>query len=256
MKLTLMLLRGLSRQQAHWGCFPKQLASALLAEGVASEFVFEDLPGFGARFQEPSPASIEDIADLLAPSLEQISGQVQLLGLSMGGMLALELAHRYPEKCQSLVMINSSVRPVARFYQRLQPGAYPAFLKAWFHPLKYSSERQILSISTEKYQQDEALLDTWLGYRKSHPPSRVAALKQMLAAAHYQAPSQKPINRVLLIASRKDRIASYRCTEQLADYWGLSPLIHATAGHDLPLDEPEWLVERLVNWYVENLNIL
>lgn len=255
MKLTLLLLRGLSRQQAHWGCFPKQLARALLAEGFETEFVFEDLPGFGARFQEPSPANIEDIADLLAPTLEKINGQIQLLGISMGGMLALELAGRYPEKCQSLVMINSSVKPVARFYQRLQPRAYPAFLKAWFHPLKQASERQILAISTAKYQQDEALLDTWLSYRKSHPPSRLAAIKQILAAARYQAPPQKPIERVLLIASRKDRIASYRCTEKLAEFWGLTPLINASAGHDLPLDEPEWLVEHLVSWYRKTLNI-
>lgn len=251
MKLTFFLLRGLSRQQAHWGCFPKYLARALLEEGIESDFVFEDLPGFGARFQELSPSSIEEIARLLAPSLEKIPGQVHLLGLSMGGMLALELARRYPEKCQSLVMINSSVKPVARFYQRLQLRAYPAFLKAWFHPLKQASEQQILGISTEKYQQDEALLDTWLSYRKSHPPSRLAAVKQILAAARYQAPPQKPLDRVLLIASRKDRIASYRCTEQLAEFWGISPLIHATAGHDLPLDEPEWLLEHLVKWYCE-----
>ena len=249
MKLTFLLLRGLSRQQAHWGCFPKHLARALMVQGIESDFVFEDLPGFGARFQEPSPSSIESIADLLAPSLEKIPGQVQLLGLSMGGMLALELARRYPEKCQSLVMINSSVKPVARFYQRLQPRAYPAFFKAWFHPLKHASERQILAISTEKYQRDAFLLDTWLAFRTSQPPSRLAALKQMLAAARFQAPPRPPLGRVLLIASRKDRIASYRCTKQLADYWGLSPLIHATAGHDLPLDEPEWLVEHLVNWY-------
>jgi pimeloyl-ACP methyl ester carboxylesterase len=253
MKLTFLLLRGLSRQQAHWGTFPKQLASAFSKQGIQADFFFEDLPGFGERFQQKSPASIEGIADILAQRLEQIPGKLQLIGISMGGMLALELAKRYPHKCQSLAMINSSVKPAASFYQRLQPRAYPAFLKAWFYPFRQASEQQILNISTEKYQNDPALLDTWLYYRQSQPPSRVAAFKQILAAARYQAPSVKPLKHVLLIASRHDKIASYRCTQQLADYWGLTPLIHPDAGHDLPLDAPEWLVEQLVSWYVSKL---
>jgi pimeloyl-ACP methyl ester carboxylesterase len=249
MTLTFLMLRGLSRQQAHWGVFPKQLARAFQEKGVGVEFVFEDLPGFGARHRQRSPASIEGIADVLAGTMGQIPGKVQLFGISMGGMLALELARRYPQKCQSLVMINSSVKPVAAFYQRLQPGACPAFLKAWMYPFRHASERQILNMSTELYQDDAALLDTWLRYRQACPPSRMAALKQILAASRYQAPAVKPLEHVLLIASRHDRIASYQCTRQLADYWGLTPLIHPQAGHDLPLDAPEWLVDQLVKWY-------
>ena len=250
MKLTFLLLRGLSRQQAHWGVFPKQLASTLQSKGITTEFVFQDLPGFGERYQEASPASIEAIADRLGPSIEKINDRIQLLGLSMGGMLALELARRYPQKCQTLVMINSSVKPAARFYQRLQPAAYSAFLKAFLLPSRKLSEAQILAISSERYAQDEALLDTWLYHRGRQPPSRAAALKQILAASRYLAPAEPPIERVLLIASRRDRIASYRCTEQLADFWRLSSLIHPEAGHDLPLDAPEWLVEQLTRGYL------
>lgn len=254
MKLTFLMLRGLSRQQGHWGTFPKQLAQRFLSQGIQAEFVFEDLPGFGERFRESSPVTIEAIADQLAGCISEVSGKLQLLGLSMGGMLALELANRYPEKCQSLVMINSSVKPTARFYQRLQPSAYSAFLKAFLLPSRKLSEARILAISSERYHQDEALLDTWLYFRRKYPPSRVAALKQILAAARYRAPTEPPIENVLLIASRKDRIAHYRCTEQLAEYWRLRPLIHPQAGHDLPLDDPEWLVGQLVTWYLTNFN--
>lgn len=252
MKLSFLMLRGLSRQQAHWGVFPKLLSSALQEQGIATDFLFEDMPGFGERYLESSPASIEAIADKLSASIEKMHTPVQLLGLSMGGMLALELARRYPQKCQSLVMINSSVKPAARFYQRLQPSAYTAFLKAFLLPSRRLSEAQILAISSENYQHDEVLLDTWLYHRDRQPPSRMAALKQILAASRYVAPEQPPLEQVLLIASRKDRIASFRCTEQLAKYWGLKPLIHPDAGHDLPLDEPEWLVEKLLNWYQKN----
>ena len=250
--MTILLIRGLSRQQGHWGEFAEVLTRRLKDSGVEANLVFEDLPGFGNRNQESSPSSIEKIAELLFSTLEQLhnkTGQkIHLLGISMGGMIALELAKRFPELCESLVMINSSVKPVSRIYQRLRPSAYSALFKAWFHPVMRESERQILNISSEKYAQDDALLDKWLRLRKKQPPSRTAAFKQIIAASKFQAPACPPLKKVLLIASKKDRVASYKCTENLAKYWSIKSIVHESAGHDLALDEPEWLANIIVDW--------
>lgn len=253
--ITILFIRGLSRQQGHWGKFPTILAQALNERGLKVNLVFEDLPGFGCRNQQSSPSSIEKIAELLSPTLEKLYSKteqkIHLLGISMGGMIALELAKRFPEFCESLVMINSSVKPVSRMYQRLQPSAYLAFFKAWFHPVMRESERQILKVSSEKYAHDEALLDNWLSLRKMQPPSRIAAFKQMIAASKYQAPDSPPLKKVLLVASKKDLVASYKCTLNLAEYWHIQAIIHETAGHDLALDEPVFLAKRLLNFYLE-----
>lgn len=253
---TFLLIRGLSRQQAHWGEFPDILRHYFKDNSQDVRIVFEDLPGFGQRNSEQSPASIEKIAELLSPRLEQYvteaGKKIHIVGISMGGMVALELAKRFPQYCESLVMINSSVKPVSRFYQRLQPMAYPSIIKAWFHPFMRQSEAEILKISSEIYSRDNALLNHWLGLRKKYQPSRKAAFQQIIAALKYQAAKQKPLEHVCLIASKKDRIASYRCTLNLAAYWHVGFYLHPSAGHDLALDDPEWLTETLCNWYMNS----
>lgn len=247
--ITILLIRGLSRQQGHWGEFSKILTQALNNQGLEANLVFEDLPGFGSRYQQKSPVSIEKIAELLAPTLvrlhQETSRKVHLLGISMGGMIALALAQRFPDYCESLIMINSSVKPVSKFYQRLQPTAYPAILKAWFHPNKRQSERAILNISTEYYKNDSLILARWLALRTQFPPSRQAALRQIIAASVFRTPVRPPVKKVLLIAAKNDRVAHYSCTLNLAKLWGLPYLLHAQAGHDLALDDPEWLASQI-----------
>ncbi|MFT6028918.1 MAG: pimeloyl-ACP methyl ester carboxylesterase [Oleiphilaceae bacterium] len=254
--ITILLIRGLSRQQEHWGEFPTILRRAFKEKNIAVNLAFEDLPGFGIRYQQKSPSSIEKIAALLVPTLDRLHKEskqkIHLLGISMGGMVALELARRCPEFCESLVMINSSVKPVAHMFQRLQPQAYSIFIKAFLHPSMRESERQILQISTEKYAQDARLLNYWLYLRENYPPSRKAALQQIVAASRYLAPIKKPLASVCLIASKRDRIASHHCTQNLAEYWGIDYHLHPEAGHDIALDEPEWLADNLVN-FVQNM---
>ena len=242
-----MLIRGLSRQQLHWGDFPEHLKMM-----SGSEVVFEDLPGFGLRHQEASPSRIEDIAEEVAPAIfsdkHLVAGKINLVGISMGGMVALALAKKYPQKVASLTLINSSFKPYAKFYQRLQPKAYAGFLRAWFNPVMRYSEREILRLSSNFLAADERLLDQWLDYRRQQPPSRRAAIKQILAASKFQFEADKPVERMLFIASKKDRIVSYKCSEKAALAWGAEYRCHLYAGHDLPLDAPQWLADQIVQW--------
>lgn len=242
-----MLIRGLSRQQLHWGEFPERLRA--LSGG---EIVFEDLPGFGSRYQEASPRRIEEIADEVAPVIfakkNLVAGKVNLVGISMGGMVALCLAQRYPTKVASLVLINSSFKPYAKFYERLQPKAYTGFLRAWFNPVMRYSEREILRLSSNFKASDERLLDEWLDYRRNQPPSRRAAIKQILAASQFYFRGEKPVEKMLLIASKQDRIVSYKCSENAAKALKADYRCHLYAGHDLPLDAPQWLAEQIVEW--------
>jgi pimeloyl-[acyl-carrier protein] methyl ester esterase len=32
--------------------------------------------------------------------------------------------------------------------------------------------------------------------------------------------------------------------------WTLKPLVHPQAGHDLPLEDPQWVCDQLKNWPV------
>ena len=78
------------------------------------------------------------------------------------------------------------------------------------------------------------------------------ALRQLLAAARFRAPARAPQRPVLVLTSRGDRLVHTSCSEALARAWG-SPLArHPGAGHDLPLDAPDWVVAQVRQW-VERL---
>jgi pimeloyl-[acyl-carrier protein] methyl ester esterase len=63
-----------------------------------------DLPGYGGS-SVPSPYTAEALADAMA---ETYSDPVHLIGWSMGGMVALALAARHPDKVAKLVLVGAT----------------------------------------------------------------------------------------------------------------------------------------------------
>ena len=49
-----ILLRGLTRERAHWGDFPERLRAAFPGQ----QFHLVDLPGTGIHYREASPATV------------------------------------------------------------------------------------------------------------------------------------------------------------------------------------------------------
>ena len=68
-----------------------------------------DHRGHGKSEVVPGPYGIEAMADDAAALIEQqASGAVHFVGLSMGGMVAQQLAVRHPQLVTSIVVANSS----------------------------------------------------------------------------------------------------------------------------------------------------
>jgi len=68
-----------------------------------------DQRGHGKSPAVPGPLSIEDLADDAAKLIEEVAGsEVHFVGLSMGGMVAQQIAVRHPQLVNSVVIANSS----------------------------------------------------------------------------------------------------------------------------------------------------
>jgi 3-oxoadipate enol-lactonase len=68
-----------------------------------------DHRGHGKSEVVPGPCTIEDMADDAAALIEKVTtGEVHFVGLSMGGMVAQQIAVRHPELVNSIVVANSS----------------------------------------------------------------------------------------------------------------------------------------------------
>ena len=52
----------------------------------------------------------------------------------------------------------------------------------------------------------------------------------------------------LYVHGEQDRFVSSQCSRALASAWSVPLVLHPAAGHDLPHDDPDWVIARLVEW--------
>jgi len=247
-----ILLRGLMREQRHWGGFPAQLAQALRADGEAPRIVMPDLPGNGERHALRSPTRVAEMVEFCRDELRArgLPPPYNVLALSLGGMAAVEWASRYPQEVARLVLINTSMRPYSPFYQRLRWQNYPAILKQLVAGGVARQEAMILRLTSQLTGADAGaqLLQRWIGYQREYPVTQANALRQLWAAARFRAPLERPAVPLLVLASQGDRLVDHRCSLRLAAAWDAPLRLHPSAGHDLPLDDGAWVAQAIAEW--------
>lgn len=104
-----LLLHGLGSCGADWA---PQIQALLPHHRV----IAPDLRGHGASPGVPGPWRMADLANDVLRLLERLApgGPVHVVGFSLGGMVALELARRAPQRVASLCLINSLPLPAAK----------------------------------------------------------------------------------------------------------------------------------------------
>ncbi len=240
-----VLLRGLMREARHWGTFPAQLQQAF----PNATIITPDLPGNGSLWRERSPARIEDMVEHCRTTLRHLghTPPYHLLALSLGGMAAKCWSEHHPEEVPAMVLINTSMRPYNPFHHRLRPANYAALIRMALESDPARREETILRLTSARSAAPDVLA-AWSGYARECPVSRANGLRQLLAAARFRADGAPQATRVLLLASSGDRLVNVACSNALANAWGAELAEHSQTGHDLPLDDPAWLVQRVHNW--------
>ena len=238
------LLRGLARESAHWGDFPRVLAERL----PGAEPIGLDFPGTGLPRGVQSPATVSGIAKFLQRASEPFrdAGPGFLVGVSMGGMVALEWLLRHPDDFRGAVLINTSLGGFSKATERMRPAALWGFLKARLN--SSTQEERILELLSNVPERRDEVLPDWVRVQTTRPTSTMTALRQLVAATRYQAPAQPPPHPVLLLASAKDRVVDPSCSEKIQGAFGWPLKVHPEAGHELSLDAPEWVAEEIARW--------
>jgi pimeloyl-ACP methyl ester carboxylesterase len=243
---TWVLLRGLTRESRHWGDFPETLRH----RSDDAEVCTLDLPGNGCLNRQESPSRVEDMAESCRAQLHErgLAPPYFLLAMSLGAMVAVAWANRYPEEIAGCVLINTSLRPFSPVHHRLRPRNYLSLLALLLRGRDASwREETILRLTSSHPERPEKQAE-WAGYAHQNPVSSGNALRQLLAAACYAAPLLKPIPAVLILGSAGDRLVDPRCSRRLARRWNAAFAEHPTAGHDLPLDDGAWVAGQVVGW--------
>lgn len=234
-----VLIRGLFRGKYHWGDLPQRLQCLF----PQRRFICLDIPGAGTRCREISPCNIDGMVESLRNQLPK-DQPVDLITISMGGMVGLQWAHNYPHQVQSLLCINTTARGFSPFYQRLRPKNYLTILSALCADPERRAELIYAMIANRP--PDQQVINDWAELERRYPMQSGNFLRQLVAAMRFRA--MKPSCPVRFISSRRDQLVSHHATQALALAWGCSLVINQQDGHDIPLDNPDWLCKQLTEW--------
>lgn len=186
-----ILLRGLTREAAHWGSFVEAFEHALPGARV----VVQDLPGNGLLHRAVSPATVRGMVDACRAQLaaQGVRPPFRVLAMSLGAMVATEWARVAPEELVGCVLINTSLRPFSPFYQRLRPRNYAALLRLAFGGSPSEQvEQEVLRLTSNRALHRQQVVPDWAEIRRQRPVSVANTLRQLAAAARYRAPKKPP----------------------------------------------------------------
>lgn len=243
-----LFLRGLGRNQFHWGhheSYKKELGH---------EVYFLDLPGFGLNFKKKSPLKILEITNELKKEWDLISARhpeskKTLVSVSLGGMVALDWANRYPQDWEELILINSSASDLSPPWERLRPKNYFRLLKIFLSSNINYIESVIFEMTCNMKDdvQKKKRIKEWVVIAKRYPLLRLNFLRQLFAAMRFKSP-EKINQKALVLTSRKDQFVSSKCSERIQKKYNFSIQYLENAGHDAAVDEFEEMIKAIKNF--------
>ena len=149
---AIVLLHGFADNMATWNRVVPRLA-------VDHKVIAIDLPGFGATtvpWSRPLlPGYVDVVRDVL--DAEGVPGPVALMGNSMGAVVSLVFAARYPERVDHVVLIDMpALRSVPRLWRLAMSRPAELALRAGLHRLPKGTAQYGLGWFYEQFAMSRA----------------------------------------------------------------------------------------------------
>ncbi len=245
--MNLLLLRGLAREQRHWNDFPQRLSASL--GGCAVHAL--DLPGAGTEHHRDCPLSLsamtDDVRARWLPLRDASPDPWAVVGISLGGMVTLQWLGDYPGDFSRAVVINTSAGDLALPWERMDLAVLPDLARAMVERDPVERERITLRMTTRVVRDHDSIARRWAEFRHDHPMRRRNVLRQIAAALRFRTPASVSVPLLVMIGAR-DPLANPICGKRIAARLGATLREHPAAGHDLPLDAPEWCAREITEF--------
>jgi 3-oxoadipate enol-lactonase len=208
---AVLLVQGLGYTREGWGATPRLLAERF-------RVITFDNRGMGASDIAPPPYSIEELAaDAVAVVDAAGLARVHVVGVSLGGFIAQELALGYPERVDRLVLACTS------------PGGSAAFpmpertVRAFEEFMALPGEEGLLvlvknAIADANVEARPELVDEVFRYRLANPPDPAAWEAQALVGMTFDVHARLGDVRAptLVLTGTEDVVVDPRNSELLA----------------------------------------
>jgi 3-oxoadipate enol-lactonase len=207
----LVLIQGMGFDRSGWGPVLPVLRRRF-------RLVLVDNRGTGRSDQPGGSFTVADMAaDVVAVLDAAGSTRAHVLGVSLGGMVAQELAITWPERVDRLVLACTATGWLAGYPM---PAALLGLIVATRGmPLEEARRRHTEhALSTHAVQQDPALVGRLMAVQAVRPVSQDVLSAQARAGARYTGLRQKRIEaRTLVVHGSADTVVDPRNARLLAD---------------------------------------
>jgi pimeloyl-ACP methyl ester carboxylesterase len=260
----LVLLHGLGSSLTSWLTIISDLAQR-------RRVVALDLPGFGRSARPQWPLTAPNMAKFLADFCTELDlNTMSLVGHSMGGVLAMQFAHRYGDRVIKLGLISSCLttvlgglcRPLATLVREprvLLTFCYQAGVAALPLPhafLKYVMDRQVLRVlACAPYVHDARRLDPAalvLAFSHTGRPGNRLVIgmgRSVSLNALLDGLRQRAAIDVLIVAGDRDRLVAAGDVEFFRQRLGVTRLfVMPETGHWPTIERPAVLGAALIAW--------
>ena len=220
--------------------------------------IYLDLPGFGATPALPAPGGLTDIADWVDETVSALVGDrpFAVVGASMGGLLARDLAARHPQQCLGLALLAPVVDPVHANRRVPEPVVLledPSLI-ASLDPDDATDYTQLAVVQSP---------DNWQRFRTAALPGlRAADIDAMDRLARRYVLDRTPDTRlagfdrpVLIVTGLQDAVVGFEDQDALARLFVRPTLVALDhAGHNVHLDQPDAVRALLTTWAAQVLS--
>ena len=244
--VPLLLIAGLASDSQSWLPIIDDLAPRFHVIAV-------DNRGVGRTTAHAVPLSIRAMADDCAALLDHLQlASAHVVGHSMGGFVAQEMALRYPQKIDALILAatssTSSRRNNALFHDWADALDNGADMRAWFRNLFYW-------IFSARFFDDEKAVDESVRLAIAYPYPQSAQSFRLQADALAAFDSRRELSnvraRTLVIAGKADLLFPLELCTAFADRIpGSSFATIEGAAHSIHMQYPDLFVERVVDFLV------
>ena len=213
-----------------------------------------DLRGFGKSAATSGVNSMPQFADDLADLLERVdvTETVVFCGLSMGGYIAWQFAHHYPEKLRGLILCDTKATADAEAAVETRHQVAEKVLAEGSEFLSKSMPSKIFSAHTRKHQPELVEFVKQM-IRDASPQGIAGASWGMALRPDMTALLPTLAVPALVIVGKDDELPKPQEMQAIAEEIPQSEFVSvANAGHMAPLEQPTIVNEAIIR-YLDSL---
>lgn len=225
--------------------------SGRLWDGVAARLeddyrlIIPDLRGHGASEAAASASMEEQARDLMAVlDAAGVDGPVVLVGMSMGGYVALAFCRLFPERVRALALVNSRAAADPADAAEGRRSTADRVLEGGAKEVAAVAESMVEKLfadSTSSVQREE-----WrVRMAATEPMGMAAALRGMADRPDCTALLREMTQPVLVVGGEEDAITPADGAREMAEDAGATLEIISGAGHITPVEKPDEVAEAL-----------